>query len=219
MEESGVVSVAAHTHTHRSVFTSPNFGSLFAPGARRRTFDRLDHEVLYGLPNFSRGPAMAHEAFLPSQDLLDLVREAVPQDYDGAKAFFAHMGDAQRLERTIRELPAERLGRMETPEEFRDRLRADLSACKETLERELGREATALAWPWGLFSGEALEIAKDLGFSTFFTTASGPNLPGRCADAAHRFKARNKSAKWFVSRLGIYSRPLLARAYALVHNQ
>ena len=218
MEDSGVMAMGAHTHTHRSVFATPEYGNLFTPGARRRTFDRLDHEVLYGLPDFKRGPAMAHEAFLPSKELYDLVRETVPQDYDGAKTFFEDAGNAQSIQNAIRQIPLERMGRMETAEEFRERLHTDLSACKQIMERELGREVVSLAWPWGTFSAEALDIAKGLGFSVFFTTAVGPNTAGACADAAHRFKARNRGSKWFLSRLSIYSKPLLAKTYGLVHK-
>ena len=220
MESSGVVSMGAHTHTHRSVFTGPRYGKLFNPAmVRRRTFDRLDHEILHGLPDFERGPAMAHEAFMPSDELYDLIRETVPQDYDGAKAFFADPAKAQGLEKAIAALPPERLGRLETEDEFRARLHSEIATCKEIMERELDREVHSLAWPWGVFSAEALDEAKKLGFSVFFTTAVGPNIPGKCADAAHRFKARNRSAKWFLSRLGIYSRPLMAKAYGLIHNK
>ncbi|WP_461209082.1 polysaccharide deacetylase family protein [Desulfocurvus sp. DL9XJH121] len=218
MEDSGVMRMAAHTHTHRSVFTSADYSKLFTPGVRRRTFDRLDHEVLYGLPQFGRGPAMGHEAFLPSTELYDMVHAEVPQDYDGAKAFFADPDNAQRIEKAVAALSRDRLGRMETPEEFRERLRADLSACKQLMEQELGREVRSLAWPWGTFSAEALDEAKKLGFAAFFTTAVGPNLPGRSADAAHRFKARNKNAKWFMSRLSMYSKPFMARLYGLIHH-
>ncbi|BBD06912.1 polysaccharide deacetylase family protein [Desulfovibrio ferrophilus] len=218
MEASGVMSIAAHTHTHRSVFTSSSFEKLFKPGIRRRTFDRIDQNVIYGLPDFSRGAAMANEAFLPSEELYGIISSIVPQDYDSAKRFFADPAKHEDIMRRIRELPAERLGRMETPEEFQTRLRADLTTSKEILEREMGHPVSTLAWPWGEFSKEALEIAKELGFSVFFTTALGPNLPGKSADAAYRFKAKNKSAKWMLSRLGIYSKPLMARVYGTLHG-
>jgi len=218
MEASGSMAVAAHTHTHRSVFTSPNFESLYKPGLKRRTFDKVDQRVILGLPRFKQGPAMAHEAFLPSDELYALIESQVPQDYDGAKGFFNSPGKEEGLLRAIRALGPERLGRMETPEEFQARLRADLAACKQILEAELGHPATSLAWPWGEFSMEALDIAKELGFSVFFTTAQGPNLPGKSADAAYRFKAKNKHPKWMLSRLNIYSKPLVARVYGTLHR-
>ncbi|MBU1003781.1 MAG: polysaccharide deacetylase family protein [Proteobacteria bacterium] len=218
MENSGVMSMAAHTHTHRSVFTGPNFKTLFKPGVRRRTFDRIDQYVIYGLPDFRRGAALANEAFLPSEELYGIISATVPQEYDAAKRFFADPGREEEIMRRIQDLPPERLGRMETPAEYEARIRADLTLCKQIQERELGRPVHSLAWPWGEFSKQALDIAKELGFSVFFTTALGPNLPGKSADAAYRFKAKNKSAKWMISRLGIYSKPLTARVYGTLHR-
>ena len=36
---------------------------------------------------------------MPSDELYDLIRETVPQDYDGAKAFFADQAKAQAWKR------------------------------------------------------------------------------------------------------------------------
>lgn len=218
MEDSGVVSVAGHTHTHRSVFTGPRFEKLFSPGGRRRTFDRVEQAVVPGLPDFERGPAMARRAFLPSDEVYDLVREMVPQERGAGREFLGRPGNEQAVVKKLKALPTKRLGRMETGEEFRERLRADLAACHDTLIQNLGHPVRTLAWPWGAYCPEALEIAKRLGFTMFFTTKVGPNPPGKSADAACRFKARNKSAGWLLSRVNIYSKPLLARVYGKMRS-
>jgi len=218
MEDSGILSVAAHTHTHRSVFTSPKFDKIFLPGNRRRTFDRIEQDVIFGLPNFERGPAMAHRAFLPSEEIYALIRTLVPQDRLEARDFLSNSGNELAVLKALKELPPERLGRMETDDEFRARLHQDLATCHNALVQNLGHPVHTLAWPWGKYSPEALEIAKALGFSVFFTTELGPNLPGKSANAAHRFKAKNKSAKWLLSRVGIYSKPLAARVYGKLHS-
>ncbi|MCK9239449.1 polysaccharide deacetylase family protein [Desulfocurvus sp.] len=217
MEASGVVDVAGHTHTHRSVFVGPRFDSLMEAGPRRRTFDRVDHPVLFGLPGFERGPAMAHRAFLPAREVYDMVRAAVPQTAPEAREFLGGEG-GQALLRRLKALPAERLGRMETDDEMRARLHDDLSTSHRLLEANLGHPVRTLAWPWGRCCPEALEIAREVGFSVFFTTRVGPNLPGKSADAACRFKARNRGARWLLSRVGIYSRPLLARVYGALRS-
>lgn len=218
MENSDIVSIAGHTHTHRSVFTGPRFEKLFTTSHRRRTFDRIEQKVVLGLPNFERGPAMANRAFLPSDEVYELVASVVPQGKGEAREFFAHGGNEHALLKKLQALPQDRLGRMETEDEFRQRLTADLAACREALVQNLGHPVRSLAWPWGEYAPEALEIAKGLGFTTFFTTALGPNVPGKSAEAAHRFKAKNKSAKWLLSRLSVYSKPLVARIYAKMHS-
>jgi hypothetical protein len=199
------------------VFVGPRFDSLMEAGPRRRTFDRVDHPVLFGLPGFERGPAMAHRAFLPAREVYDMVRAAVPQTAPEAREFLGGEG-GQALLRRLKALPAERLGRMETDDEMRARLHDDLSTSHRLLEANLGHPVRTLAWPWGRCCPEALEIAREVGFSVFFTTRVGPNLPGKSADAACRFKARNRGARWLLSRVGIYSRPLLARVYGALRS-
>lgn len=217
MEASGVIDVAGHTHTHRSVFTGPVFSSIIGAGARRRTFDRVDQRVVFGMPDFERGPAMAHRAFLPSQEVYDLVCAMVPQNAQEARDALARDG-GQAVLRRLKALPVERLGRMETNDEMRARLTADLEASRKALEANLGHPVHTLAWPWGRFCPEAREAAREQGFSVFFTTRVGPNLPGRSADAACRFKARNRSARWLLARVRVYSRPLLARVYGALRS-
>lgn len=215
MESSGAMNVAAHTHTHRSVFTGPRYEKLFKPGGRRRTFDRIDQEVIYGLPNFERGPAMANRAFLPSKKLYERVRELVPQEYGEARRFLENTDNIQKVHGELAKMSEEQLGRMETDDEFNARLRNDLTQCKETIETNLGHSVRTLAWPWGKYCQQSLDIAKEIGFEVFFTTQIGPNLPGQSADAACRFKAKNKSARWLMSRVNMYSTPFIAKAYRL----
>ncbi|NJB67780.1 peptidoglycan/xylan/chitin deacetylase (PgdA/CDA1 family) [Desulfobaculum xiamenense] len=219
METDGTVRVAGHTHYHRSVFTSPRFSGLFMPGGRKRTFDRFDAPVLFGLPKFEEGPAMKHRAFKPSEELYALVRESVPQDFATAFDHFKEPGRAQDLLRRIREIPESRLGSYESHAEFEERIYEELRASRDMLRTELGREADVLAWPWGAYSDESLRIAKELGFTVLFTTNIGPNPPGMVSDAVNRFKARARRPAWLLSRLAIYSRPLVARTYGLFHKR
>ena len=218
MEAAGTIRVEGHSYRHRSVFTGPEFKSVFRPDVRKRTFDRVESEVVFGLPRFDLGPALAHRAFLPSEEVYDLAREKTPQIRTEAAQFFADPGNEARLVAALKGVPRERRGRMETDDEFRERLTAELAACRDGLRQGLGREPEALAWPWGRYCPEALEIGKALGFKFFFSTTLGPNLPGQNPDHIHRFKAKDKSPKWLLSRLRIYSKPLLAKVYGKLHG-
>lgn len=218
MDAAGSLAVEAHSHRHRSVFTGPGFTSVFRPDVRKRTFDRIEAEIVFGLPRFDLGPALAHQAFLPSEEVYDLARRLTPQSRTEAHQFFANHENEVRLVAALKEIPAARRGRMETDEEFRSRLTDELIACRDALQTGLGRAPLALAWPWGRYCPEALEIARPLGFRLFFSTTLGPNLPGKSPEHIHRFKAKNKSPKWLLSRLRIYSKPLLARVYGKLHG-
>lgn len=217
MENSSTIQLAAHTHTHRSVFAGPGFTDVYVPG-KRRTFDRIDTEVLFGLPCFPVQPALAGKAFIPSDMLYDLVRNTVPQAYTEAVNYFANPVNKEPLLRRIREIPRDKLGRMESQEEFEARVRADLSSCHDALHRELHRPPTALAWPWGKAAPEAFAIAKELGFTTFFTTAKGSN-PSAAPGAVCRCTVKNnKKAGWVRTQLATWSHPVKARLYSLLQS-
>lgn len=218
MEDDGTMAVAGHTKNHHSVFISPNFKSLFVPRAKKRTFDQFECEVPFGLPRFEEGPAMQHKAFKPSNELYDTVRSFVPQDFRSAYDFFKNPQNKIELKNRIAEIPTKRLGTLESQSEFEERIYEELRDSRDTLRKQLGRDPEVMAWPWGAASEESIRIAKELGFTVLFTTQVGANPPGAVADAVHRFKARARSPLWMLSRLFIYSHPLVAKGYGLIHK-
>lgn len=217
MEASGVMAVEAHSHRHRSVFTGPHWRHVFRPGPRKRTFDRMEASVPWGLPHFASGPALAHRAFLPSEELLRLVTELVPQGLADAAAWLALEAHRQLLTQRIQALGVEGLGRLESQAEFRARCQTELELCVASLRRELGRPPVALAWPWGPYADTAREVARELGLRLFCCTTVGPNFPGG-AGHVHRFVAKAKSPTWLRSRLLLYSHGPLASLYARWHR-
>ena len=108
----------------------------------------------------------------------------------------------------------EKENRLETDEEFSARAEAELTACRQGLEQAVGCPVTALAWPWGEWHSISRQAAHRAGFSMAFTLKRGPLAQG--ADPMHlpRLEVRkNKGMAWFKSRLAVYSRRTLARAY------
>ncbi len=234
-EGSGVMTIAAHSLTHAPAWGAPDMQrlrqspgdlELLRPGARNRTFDR-PAPFAWGLPRLPELPGLANRGFLISEELLGVVRQHVPQEEDGREgdlrpvaAFFEDAGAVAALRQALLALPDQAWGRLETEEEYRQRVYEDLRACRELLEARLGSGADTdlsrrcLAWPWGKYSPTGLEMAREAGFRVFFATSFGANLPGARPEHVHRFKARDKSAAWLRSRLWIYSRPWAARLYA-----
>lgn len=104
------------------------------------------------------------------------------------------------------------MGRFENDAERLERMGREIEGGKKTLERILGQSVRSLCWPWGAYGQEALQLAKDAGFSVFYTTVEGVNLPGN-ALAVRRFKGKDKSGGWLASRAFIYASPLLGRLY------
>lgn len=215
MEASGVMRVSSHSTWHKSVFVSPEYDGFYQPQRRTRTFDRVDAEVVWGMPCFKARPRLANRAFIPSQPLRDAVRALVPQEKEAAHAFFADAANVEALRNLVQGFTPEQLGTYEDDMSMQAALRQELAEAKRAIEANLGRPERSLCWPWGAYSSDAHSAARDLGYQCFFTTDMGPNPAGQSA-AIHRFKAKEKPASWLLLRLNLYSRPWLAKLYASV---
>ena len=211
MEQSGEIAIAGHSMRHGSVFTGPRYSGFIRPGNRPRTFTQTEPESFWGLPNFQRGPELAHRAFIPSPSLIAAIKSLVPQDDAGAAEFFASPANVAVLETLVAGFTG-KLGDFESQEAMIGRMRGIMENTRKTLGRELGRAPGSFCWPWGEFREEARTQGLAAGFEVFFTTREGANRPGMPL-AVHRFKVKDKLGLWLLGRLGIYSRPLLAALY------
>ncbi|MDI1288303.1 MAG: poly-beta-1,6-N-acetyl-D-glucosamine N-deacetylase PgaB [Reyranella sp.] len=93
-------------------------------------------------------------------------------------------GNAVPAARTWRYDPATE--RYENDPAHRARIRADLDRSRRQIATGLGRAPRALVWPFGRFSGPALEEAKKAGFSFAFTLEAEPADAGGPL-ALHRY--------------------------------
>ncbi len=211
MEESGVISIAAHSMRHESVFAGPDFSDFVRPKERLRTFCHTTPASFWGLPDFKRVPELANRAFIPSPELCAAIKALVPQDEAGAVEFFNSPSRVEELKALVEKFRG-RLGEFESEEAQRLRFRGVMVKSRETLARELRHEVRSFCWPWGVFCEEARAEGLAAGFEVFYTTALGINRPG-AALAAHRFKVKNRTDKWLLGRLRLYSRPLLGTLY------
>lgn len=211
MEQSGIMAVAAHSTRHERVFAGPAFSAFARPGNRRQTFSYTVSPTLWGMPVFRREPELAQRAFIPSPALVEAIANLVPQDDAAASQFFASSANLEKLNDLV-EQHKNRLGEYESPEDRVRRLRAVMEACQATLGRELGHPVRSFCWPWGVFCDQAREQAQAAGFSVFYTTRLGLNLP---ADplAVNRIKVKGRIDSWLLRRLNIYSRPWLGFLY------
>jgi peptidoglycan/xylan/chitin deacetylase (PgdA/CDA1 family) len=212
MDADGTLTPASHGRGHYGVFLGPEYDGPFLPRSLSRTFFYTDLGVVFGLPDFKVGPGLLHRAFVLDPAFVEAVKALVPQDVAAVNHFARNAAGLADLKRLYGRF-AGKTGRFETAEESRARMRLELAGGKEDLERMLGRKVRSLCWPWGKYGDAALRLAKEAGFSVFFTTTEGPNPPGR-PSAVHRFKAKDKGALWLLSRVHIYSRPLAGRLYA-----
>lgn len=65
--------------------------------------------------------------------------------------------------------------RMETEDEYRKRIRDDLSTANQLLHEKLGNEMNILCFPLGLYNKTVMDIGHEIGIDFFFTTKDGIN--------------------------------------------
>lgn len=65
----------------------------------------------------------------------------------------------------------------ESDQTFKSRIKADLQQSSDVLYKHLGVRPRALIWPYGSFSYEVVDIARDVGFTTTMSLQAGANNP------------------------------------------
>jgi len=91
----------------------------------------------------------------------------------------------------------------------------ELRESKRVLEERLGRPCPYLCWPFGKFSKESVELAREAGYRALFTTRHDVAGPGTDPFDIPRIVVKD-AVPWFARRLRVYTSPLLSRAYLAV---
>jgi poly-beta-1,6-N-acetyl-D-glucosamine N-deacetylase len=82
-------------------------------------------------------------------------------------------------------------GRYEDDEQFRNRIRADLMRGRAIMAAHLGHSPRAIVWPFGRYSGPALDVAKQLGFTFALTLEPEPAYTSDLYAIHRYFPSRN----------------------------
>jgi biofilm PGA synthesis lipoprotein PgaB len=68
--------------------------------------------------------------------------------------------------------------RMETDEEYKQRVKADLMKANEIIQSKLGIQNNIFCFPHGRYNQTLIDIGDQLGYSYYFTGLDGLNTPG-----------------------------------------
>lgn len=173
MERRGCMEIQSHAMTHTWYFSSPEIVDFHHPGDDHVWMDwndRPEKKYAYLGADAYRGnwgaPVYAHRKSLsgPMYTPDPSVREGlIAYASERGEAFFDGAGWREEIGAKARELQASAgEGRMETNEEYLERVRWELTESKRVLERELGRSVDVFCWPGGGYSDEAEAIAASL---------------------------------------------------------
>jgi poly-beta-1,6-N-acetyl-D-glucosamine N-deacetylase len=68
--------------------------------------------------------------------------------------------------------------RIETPDEYAQRIKADLSTADQIIQNKLGPQDNLLCFPHGRYNQNLITLANEVGIQYFFTGTDGLNTPG-----------------------------------------
>jgi len=208
MAQSGLVEFGSHSASHRIAFRSDR--------VKRFIFENFDYwryqqvyggEVRPGLPVFQWASDLAVRRFQPEEAKLNSLLEFC------STRECASAGSRDRLSDELGQL-AEKLsplGNYEPEREARKRILEEMKSSKQEIEDRLGAACSSLCWPFGHYSGLAMELAQAAGYKIAFTTERGAIGPGDNPFALKRLRAENMEAMRLARGLSILGMPLLDR--------
>ena len=204
LEESGVMEVQGHAKTHTWYPCGPRIVDYHRPAGvdgyapkpwlgwnrhPERKFaymtERLEETVPWGTPVFEHRKSLAGKRWFPDGSLEKRLVSFV--EGEGGARFFERPDWRERLDAIARKREAG--GRLETEEEFDDRILFELTESKRILEAGIGKHIDFLCWPGGGRSPRTLELAGEAGYlatTTHFHDRTRRNLYGQKPSETNR---------------------------------
>lgn len=160
MRGSGLIEFQSHGHDHNRHFSSDRLLSI--AGAQRPWFLPLctGGKDQSGLPVFETASALSSRQFRVDSRLLESCAVLYGNNQE-LPPFELSQKIAALIEHQAKNGG---IGEFESKPAYLQRIRMDLLASISAFERYLKLRPTVLAYPWGTFSSELVNIAKELGF-------------------------------------------------------
>lgn len=95
--------------------------------------------------------------------------------------------------------------RVETQEEYYNRLKEDLSKANDLLVSELGNTSKILSFPYGSYSDTTLQVGKELGINLYITIKEGINNPGDLVATRINAGVNGYSARDLLAKMRTYN--------------
>lgn len=206
-EDEGVLDVQAHAMTHTWYPVSDRIVDFRFPGdpyiwmtwnqhVDKKPYLQIDTPdlVRYGEPVYEHAKSLSSRRFFPDTRMADRLVEYV--DSEGGKRFFEREGWRDELFRRAEEARKEiqPKGRLESEDEYRERVRSELGDAKSVIEKELEKKVEFLCWPGGSGTDTGTALAGELGYK-MTTTAKDISPESRDALANLPSQGSNRIAR------------------------
>lgn len=216
MHDAGVMEFQSHTHTHCRFFVDDNVVDFFNPNSRWTALFETGGDYDYGVPLYSMYSGVCKSRFFDDRGLRERLSGYVKAN--GREIFFKKLDYKKRLYKILREYKTENKlnERLETKEEYEQRVRDEFTLSKEIIEKITGKKSGFLCWPWGEYSPASVSIAKECGFIGLFTLQRGANVYGSDPFNINRLEVKAKGLSWFKKRVDTYSSGIKSKIYGIV---
>ncbi|GAB7024018.1 polysaccharide deacetylase family protein [Salidesulfovibrio brasiliensis] len=172
MERSGVMEIQSHAMTHTWYFSGPSVVDFHHPGDAYPWMDwnsRPDlkwaslgpeaHRGGWGAPVFEHAKSLAAPRYFPPEGVRERLETFCAQQDE---SFFTSSYWRSTLSAVYEDAARDAgPGRMETEQEYLERVRWELRESKAIIEEKLGKRVDVLCWPGGGNSAEAMKISAE----------------------------------------------------------
>jgi len=170
MAKSGLIEFGSHGLSHRIGFRCGRVKKFIRSREAYWKFHQIyEGEIKPGLPIFEQASALAVRRFLPRKEALEQLIEYCRNQMQSSA------NSDKELKAGLRKF-AEKLaplGDYESENDARARILAELKGSKDIIENRLGLACPSLSWPFGYYSGLAIELAQQAGYKIAFSTERG----------------------------------------------
>ena len=206
MEKTRIIDIQSHTVTHARYFVSPEIEYFNNNNFPWWLPLATGGDIRRGIPVYKNQKGLLARRYFDDKFLRNyLVRYAADDLFLAVKKYKTAQGNLK--------------GRFETEEERKNRIKDELHLSKREIEERLNKECLFIAWPWGRYNEELIQLARSLGYQGAVTTEKGANISGLDPMYLKRFDIKKGNLRWFKTRLFMYRHGIIAKIYPVIRGK
>ncbi|UCE08156.1 MAG: polysaccharide deacetylase family protein [bacterium] len=186
MEESGLVDIQSHSHTHKYFYSSDEIID-FVKVPDFTVFTATEGKMLLGAPVYKGSSALTVNRYSDDPSLREIIARDITKHH-------SITGDKnENLLKKIQDIANDyrkkkgRLGQHETDDQAAKRIRDELLISKELIENKLNKKCLHFSWPWGSYDKRSIKIAKECGYKSLRLFGIKKDWEGFCSNKTDPF--------------------------------
>jgi peptidoglycan/xylan/chitin deacetylase (PgdA/CDA1 family) len=180
VDQSGILRIENHSHSHGLVWISPSIVDFYSGEDVGNDFLIKGMDWRLGAPIYEFGYELVNEQYFPDQRIVNLCVDYVIQN--GGEEFFKKEGWREELRQVVenfRNRYSERR-RYEGDNQTGIRFKTEIYWSMKIIEMNIGasKEVQFFAYPWGVYDEALVQQLKQYGYQGALTIDWGGNYPG-----------------------------------------